>query len=139
MNVFTHALLIAACLCLSLTACHNATSPTLPTLTLQKQAHSKSFDLKVGQILELVLGANPSTGFIWEIETIDSASLRQQGDPEFIPHCDDDNMVGCGGTMIFRFQAIFPKDSVLRLIYHRPWEKETPPADVFEVTIFVEA
>jgi hypothetical protein len=44
-------------------------------------------------------------------------------------------MVGFGGTFIFHFNATKAAKTTIRLVYLRPWEKDKPPLQTFELTI----
>ncbi|MDI6800192.1 MAG: protease inhibitor I42 family protein [Actinomycetota bacterium] len=64
----------------------------------EKDAGSK-VELSKGDILKVTLEGNPSTGFSWETENLDEASLK--------------------------------------LIYHRSFEPDVPPDEIFEVSVSV--
>lgn len=87
-----------------------------------------------GQVLVLALDANPSTGFTWEVEQLDTSILRQLGLPMFQPGSD---LMGAGGTQTFRFQSLRSGETDIRLAYRRPWEEGVEPADRYEVRVIV--
>jgi len=91
-------------------------------------------ELRVGGKIELVLDANPSTGYLWDVATADITVVRQDGEPQFKPDSKD---IGSGGKMTFHFEAVAPGEEVLRLIYHRPFEQDVPPLRTVEVYILV--
>ena len=93
-----------------------------------------SSELRVGDKLEVTLPGSPTTGFQWEIGSVDTSILRPTGEPEFKSSSD---ALGSGGQFAFRFKAVAPGQTTLKLIYHRPFEKDTPPAQTFEVTATV--
>lgn len=93
-----------------------------------------SVELAQGGALAIALEANPSTGYTWEVAECDENVLRLDGEPEFKAKRD---MPGAGGTMTLRFRAEGSGESVLRLVYHRPWEQDKEPAETFEVTVTV--
>ena len=84
--------------------------------------------------LEVILKGNPTTGYNWEVDYVDSAILRQVGKPEFKA---DRKARGSGGIMTMRFEALIPGQTVLRLIYHRPFEEGIPPVQTLEATVVV--
>jgi inhibitor of cysteine peptidase len=92
-------------------------------------------ELRVGDTLEVVLDGNPTTGFSWETAAVDASVLKQLGEPGFQP---DTSLIGSGGKFTFRFEAVGSGQALLRLIYHRPWEKDVPPEKTFEVTVIVQ-
>jgi predicted secreted protein len=91
-------------------------------------------NLGVGESLEVVLSGNPTTGYAWDIASLDKEILKQVGEMEFKP---DREGRGVGGKIIMRFKAQAAGETPLKLIYHRRFEKERPPIKVFEVTVSV--
>lgn len=91
-------------------------------------------EINAGDILEISLRGNPTTGCTWEVDTFDHAVLKQVGEMEFKA---DRKARGAGGKFTLRFEAISPGKTLLRLIYHRPFEKDISPVNTFEATISV--
>jgi inhibitor of cysteine peptidase len=104
------------------------------SLTLSEADAGSAVTLAVGDTIEVVLDGNPTTGFTWETAAVDASVLRQLGEPEFEP---ESALIGAGGTFTFRFEAVAPGQTTLRLVYHRPWETGIPPERTFEVTVDV--
>jgi inhibitor of cysteine peptidase len=92
-------------------------------------------ELRVGDTMEVVLDGNPTTGFSWETAAVDASVLKQLGEPQFEPAS---NLIGSGGEFTFRFEAVASGQTLLQLLYHRPWEKDVPPEKTFEVTVIVQ-
>jgi inhibitor of cysteine peptidase len=88
--------------------------------------------VSTGQVLGINLEANPSTGYLWEVSAINPNILQQTGEPEFK---SDSKLVGAPARQLIRFNVIAPGECRLELIYHRPWEKDTPPARSFSVDV----
>jgi len=74
-----------------------------------------------GQILTIGLDSNPSTGYSWEVAEMDEKILRQVGESEFK---QESTLLGAAGKQIVRFEAVGGGQTTLKLIYHRPWEKD---------------
>ena len=104
------------------------------TRQLTEIDNGRSIELRVGDILEVTLPANPTTGFQWEVSEVDNAILRPIGEPKFEP---SSNAVGSGGQVTFRFEAIGTGQTALKLIHHRAFEEDVPPIETFEVNITV--
>jgi len=104
-------------------------------VTLSEEDAGSTVELRVGDTMEVVLDGNPTTGFSWETAAIDASVLKQLGEPGFEPYT---NLIGSGGKFTFRFQAVSSGQTLLRLVYHRPWETEVPPEKTFEVTVVVQ-
>ena len=84
----------------------------------------------------MALEANPSTGFMWELELDDpeASLLEQLKEPSFAS--DDPDAAGAGGIMTYTFRAVDPGEMVVRMVYLPPDGSE--PTDVFEIDLTVE-
>ena len=60
--------------------------------------------------------------------------LTPDPEPVFTP---DSSLAGAGGRFTFRLLANAPGTSPLRLVYRRPWEKEVPPLQYFDLAVTV--
>jgi inhibitor of cysteine peptidase len=103
-------------------------------ILLHESDSGQILELRVNDTFLILLDSNPSTGYSWNVEYIDLAVLEQVGEPLFTP---DSNLPGSGGTTMFAFQTIAVGQTLLRLIYHRTWEEDTPPLKTFEITITI--
>ena len=92
--------------------------------------------LKVGDTLQISLAGNITTGFAWEIAENNAVILEPQGEVDY--QQEKTNLVGSGGTFIFTFKAISRGETTLKLIYHRSFEKDIPPAKEFILRVKVE-
>lgn len=92
--------------------------------------------LTPGQSLSLSLASNPSTGFRWEIKEPAANTLRSLG-PELYTPDSNDEVVGAGGTSVWRFVAQTPGQERLLLTYQQPWDTQAAPAQQFDCTIIV--
>lgn len=117
------------------TATVAAAGPKLVQVRLNEQDAGRTVELQAGEVFELVLDANPTTGYQWEVVSDGSGVIRQIGDAEFKP---DSNLLGSGGKTTYRFEAAVPGQTWLSLDYHRPWEKDVPALKTFEVLIIVD-
>jgi inhibitor of cysteine peptidase len=104
------------------------------SLKLTEADNGSTVELALGDTMEVVLDGNPTTGFTWESVAPDTAVLQQVGEPEFVAETE---LLGSGGKFTFRFQAVGSGQTVLQLIYHRPWETDVAPERTFEVTVIV--
>ncbi len=102
------------------------------TITLTSADNGKTIDAVVGDKITVTIEGNPTTGFTWETEQLNSAQLQQLGEPEYTAAS---NLLGAAGTYVFTFKVVGTGDFSLRLIYHRTWEAGVPPEQTFEVTI----
>lgn len=102
---------------------------------LEKKDAGRRITLSQGGELVVVLQGNISTGFQWEVASIDKGVLRQSARPAFEAYSDAD---GSGGDFTMRFQGVAPGETTLKLIYRRPFEPDEPPIENYQVTVRVE-
>ncbi len=95
----------------------------------------KQIVLKVGELCAVVLAGNPTTGYQWEVVSLDASIVKQVGAARYEP---SGASMGGGGQFTFQFRAMTPGQMPLKLIYQRPFEKDTPPAQIYEVTLIVQ-
>ncbi len=103
------------------------------TMRLSENDSGKTVEIHVGDELEVTLPGNPTTGYVWEVSSLDS-SILMLGKAEFIAN---DKSIGSGGMEIIKFHAIAAGTSSVRLIYHRSFELNIPPLKTFEVTVII--
>ena len=109
-----------------------------PAISAGIDQSGQTIRMQVGQQLAVTLPAKPSTGYRWEIETIDEGRLLQEGEPEYQSLAPSGTALpGRGGTETFRFEAIGRGEAPLRLFYHRPAEAGEP-AEIFFLMIIIE-
>lgn len=94
--------------------------------------------LEPGEEFDIVLEANPSTGYRWEIDPeIDGTALVEVvGEPSFVSQSD---LPGSGGKTTFTFRALEEGSGLLKLKFWRSFEPEAEPLRYFEVHIIIEA
>lgn len=102
-------------------------------IALQDAASGQTIHVKPGDTVEVMLPANPSTGYSWSV-VAKPRGLVAEGEPRF-EGGGHGGEVGVGGTAILRFRVAGLFKSAFRLAYARSWEKGVPPARVFEVRL----
>ena len=102
-----------------------------------EESDGKSVTLKVGDLFEITLPENPTTGYSWQVVEGLGGVVVRLGKPEFHPNRRGSHLVGVGGTITWRFTAAGKGTTTLRLIYHRRWEKDKLPAKTFHLTVTV--
>lgn len=107
------------------------------TVALDARDNGSQVELAPGQVLEVTLESNPTTGYSWEVSEVDGAVLAQEGESEFreAPK-EGEEMVGAGGTETFRFSSTAGK-TTLTLVYRRSWEEGVDPLETFSVRVVV--
>ena len=127
---FVELLILLVALTLA-TAC----SPQQQEVKVTIDDAGREMQLKKGQPLVITLEGNPTTGYSWEVaEPLDEQVLRQAGEPEFKTESE---ALGAGGVQILRFEAVNAGTITLKLVYHRPWEKDVEPLETYSIQVVV--
>ncbi len=87
-----------------------------------------------GDTLEIVLDANPTTGYQWKALPWDTKVIEQIDKPVYKSRSE---AIGSGGELTFYFKALSTGQTPLEFIYFRDFEKNVPPIKSFKVTIVV--
>jgi len=125
-------LFVVALVVLSLGAC----GPAAPKqVNLSEKDAGSTVQLRAGDTLEVVLVEDyPGAGYLWEVGAGDTAVLKQVGEAQFQ---SDNGPPGSSAKETLRFTAVAAGQTALKLIDHRPFEKNVPPVKTFEVTVAV--
>lgn len=99
--------------------------------------HGKKITLHKGDKLAVKLPQTAGTGYLWAIVKNDAEQMAPVGKVEVVPS-KDKKLVGGPQTAIFRFEAKKAGKSDLELHYHRPFEKDKPPAKTFKISVVIE-
>lgn len=106
------------------------------TVVLTEKDSGKTIDLRTGDYLEIHLEANPTTGYLWRSSIPHDYIMRLLLD-EYAGKKQDKGMAGAPVRKIFRYGAVGPGETGIRLEYRRPWEKNHPPARTFDIMVRV--
>ena len=108
---------------------------TLVLIFFEQTAFAAAIATKAGKTFNITLASNPTTGYSWRIDgSFDKSIVKLLGSKYERPKT---SLIGAGGREIWRFKALKPGKTAIKLKYVRPWEKNTPPAErrSFEVKI----
>ena len=92
--------------------------------------------LKPGDLVEISLAGNATTGYSWGVVGVDENVLKQVGDWTYKP---DSDKVGAPGMYTLTFQAVDAGTTDLALGYKQWWNTEMQPEKTFEITAVVTA
>jgi inhibitor of cysteine peptidase len=131
--------MILALVAVASAGCGSSASAASGPLKLGEPDNGKTYTVKAGDTIEVVIPGNPTTGFAWTaaISEKDAALIQQVGEPAYVTDPSAGTMVGVGGTYTFTFKAAGQGEALLKLVYARPWES-VPPAQTFSVTLTIE-
>lgn len=125
------AILILLVISLIGAACANSSKQTKSIGTSDS---GKTVTLSVGDTLNVTLEGNPTTGYNWEAQSLDTTILKQVGQPTFTP---TSSAIGSGGQITLSFEAAGKGQTTLNLIYHRSFETGVAPLHTYQVTVQV--
>lgn len=132
----THVRLLCCALALgALTACApkppqtSADGAATPVATQAPNDSMVSLhELTLGQHLDITLEGNPSTGYVWDVVQDGSPVLVKAQPPAVAADsATPPGLVGAAQPSRFRFVAAQAGSTEVKLVYHRPWEKDVAP------------
>jgi inhibitor of cysteine peptidase len=89
--------------------------------------------VSVGDLIEVSLEENPSTGYRWEV--VSPPAMIELTDDDYLE--PDTDAVGAPGTRELRFEATAEEAGILRLEYIRPFDDPPVPERIVEYIIIV--
>jgi inhibitor of cysteine peptidase len=90
-------------------------------VTIGDSDSGKTISVPKGGKLIVRLASNPTTGYQWQISSLDQEYLKPVGEPAYeLPKTE---RIGSGGTQVFTFMTLKPGKTILVLNYERSWEK----------------
>jgi predicted secreted protein len=126
-------LLVGACIAL-LQAC-----ASMPTSVVQVEADdsNRPIELMPGQLLEIRLLTYPGLSRTLSLGSDVTPVLQQEGRATFHDDTIRGGVSGTGNFETWRFRAVQPGSTQVRMDYRRQWETTGPPARsvTFDVTV----
>jgi len=119
--------------------CGDSAKASAGPVKLSEADNGKSLAVKVGEVIEITLPGNPTTGYSWvsALTDKDKALLEEMGEPAYTASSTTEgNLVGSGGTYTFTFKAKAAGTAVIKLVYERPWET-VEPLETYQLTVNV--
>lgn len=102
-------------------------------MRLSENDSGKTIEIRAGNELELILPRKPTTDYVWEVSLLD-LSILELSEILFIA---SDKAIGAGGIEIIKLHPIAIGQSKVKLIFHKPFEKNETPLKTFEVTVII--
>ena len=97
--------------------------------TVDKSFDGKKILAQKGDIIHIKLAENPTTGYLWQIKSIDEKHLHFIKKENEIAEAG----VGAGGISTFYLEIISAGTSDLNIALGNPWENDT--VENFNITI----
>jgi inhibitor of cysteine peptidase len=109
------------------------------SINLDADADGTTQNLKLGEVMEITLESNPSTGYSWFASISNPDVLAQIGEPEYTAPSDEGStmVLGAAGTETFMFQGTSTGSVTLTLEYKRGWEQDVPAEKTITITVEV--
>ena len=98
-------------------------------ITIDKTDHGKKIVIKKGEVNQVQLAENQTTGYLWQINLMDDKHLKSTENEFEI----SGEAIGAGGMKTFYLEVLKEGLSELHIALAKPWENE--PVDTFRVTI----
>jgi len=92
-------------------------------ITLGPEDSGRSIELAVGDLVELRLFENPTTGYVWSV-TRDGSPVLDLLDTTFASQSSP-RQLGAGGTRCWRFRASAPGTAAMEMEYSRPGDPQS--------------
>ena len=109
------------------------------TYEMTRDDNGKTLKVKVGDVIQIKLKSNRTTGYSWALTGKTDAKVLKSGEVEYKVDEHPTGMVGVGGNDFCLFTALAPGKTEIALGYARPWEKDKEPAQAFKLIVEVEA
>ena len=101
-------------------------------VTLTQADNGKSVDVRPGSLITIRLSENPTTGYRWAVDNVDSdVVVLESSDYAPAPNAG----VGSGGERTFTFQATQAGVAAIHLKLWRDWEGDGSITQRFAATI----
>ncbi len=119
---------------LAIAACDRLKARDSKEVSITEQEVQQSVGLDIGDTLEIVLAADPATGYAWEAGFYNQSVLKPVGEPEFVKQ---DTNLGSEEKQKLHFEATGEGETELILMYRRSFEKDVPELKTFQVNVHV--
>lgn len=114
-----------------------AAAAATPNVDLDNAADGTRVTLARGAEVKVILDANASTGFQWQLVGDAAPQLAAVGTRVYVSR-GDPRAMGAGGINVFRFRGEQPGEATLQFEYRRPWETGVPAAKTIRYPVTVQ-
>ncbi len=97
----------------------------------------QTIDIGVNQEFVIAIGANPTTGYDWEV-SLDETMLELVEMTYKLAEEAEHEIVGAGGVDYFRFKALKAGETEITMVYKRSWEEPTAQDETKVFTVNIE-
>ena len=83
--------------------------------------------IQVGEVFTARLPCSPTTGYAWELKSVDRKIAVSTGRPRFEKSPAAPGAVGAPGECVVGLKGVAPGKTEAVFVYRRPWEKKKAP------------
>lgn len=112
----------------------NSQAAIAATKVITDAEKGNTIQLKLGDILEVHLRSNPTTGYSWYVHPKSTQLLKLLGQSQTQSHQPG---VGRPILQVLRFQTVANGEGTLILHYIRTWERQVSNEEQFEVQVSI--
>jgi inhibitor of cysteine peptidase len=105
-------------------------------VTITKQENGKEVSVKEGDIIQIELEENGSTGYIWQIDNLDKSYFELLSE-DTRKTTTDNNLVGVPVVGIWQIKVLKQGAPSIKMDYYRPWEGRESAIDHFVLNLRV--
>lgn len=109
---------------------------SISTHTITKQDNGKEVSVNVGDIIQIELEENGTTGYVWQIDNLDKTYFELVSE-DTKKTTADNNIAGAPVIGIWQIKALKQGSSSIKMDYFRPWEGRESAIDHFVVNLRV--
>jgi len=104
-------------------------------VNINEADNGRTIEILRFRTIRLTLASNPSTGYSWQIISPAEGKILRRCYAVY-GHSPA-KLVGAPGYEEFKFRAMSPGVTEIRMSYLRPWERSQPPARTFALSVRV--
>lgn len=109
-----------------------------PPTVFWESDSGKTAVLQAGSSFDIILPANPSTGYEWDISTSDQHTLGERGHAHYSACQSESGSPECGGEDVWSFEAAAPGTAQLEMRYSHPSGDDGETGKTFVLNVQVE-
>ncbi len=102
---------------------------------LTEKNNKQILNIAQDRTFTVILASNPTTGYSWGLIESPATDILVLLSSDFM--VSDKKLIGSGGWERWKFRTKGRGTTTIRLIYHRPWEKDVAAVKDFFLTVKV--
>ena len=108
------------------------------TVTVNEAYNGKQIEVSVGDIINIELESNPTTGFMWTLAATSAEGVLQKVDNSYeADESAEPAVCGAGGKEIWTFKALAAGETTVSMEYSQNWDGGIKADRSFDLTVVV--